>query len=77
MPYPNSLLTERCEIILELDLSPDDIACLAADLPGEVQAHIESRNEAAWESYLASGEGSDASYRNSLRAAGRGHLIGD
>ena len=36
--YSNELLTEICEQLLELDLTPDQIAHIAKDIPGECQA---------------------------------------
>jgi hypothetical protein len=82
MTYPNSLLTHICEILLwDEDLSFEDIANLAADIPGECAAILEARNEAAWErqqeSLMESGGPDDSTYRRDMVNAGRGHLLKD
>lgn len=73
-PYPNDLLTDICEQLLEWELSPKELANLAADIPGECERITENRAEEAWERWT-SRETDDSSYRQSLAEAGRGHLL--
>lgn len=42
-PYPSNLLTDICKQLLEWPLSPEQIANLAADIPGECEAIEEAR----------------------------------
>ena len=79
-PYSNAALTSICEQLLdEWELTPQQIANLAADIPGECEAIEDSRNEAAWErrqqSLMESGGPDDSSYRRDIISAGRGHLL--
>jgi hypothetical protein len=78
-PYPNDALTEVCKLLLDdWDLTPGQIANLAADLPAECDAHLDERNEAAWERQqerMESGGPDDSAYRRDIIAAGRGHLL--
>jgi hypothetical protein len=80
-PYPNDLLADICEQISEWDLTPEQIANLAKDIPREVGAIMEARNEAAWErqqeSLMESGGHDDSAYRRDMVNAGRGHLLKD
>ena len=78
--YPNDVLTFVCKELLDgWDLTPEQIANLAADIPGECEAIEDSRNEAAWErrqqSLMESGGPDDSSYRRDIISAGRGHLL--
>jgi hypothetical protein len=79
-PFPNAALTSICEQLLdEWELTPEQIANLAANIPSECQAIEENRNEAAWErqqeSLIESGGPDDGAYRREMIAAGRGHLL--
>ncbi len=78
-PYPNEALTFVCEELLDWGLNEEEVAALAADLPGEFLEHMMARNEAAWErrygDLAESGGVDDSHYRQSLRDAGRGHLL--
>lgn len=56
MSYPNAALTSICEQLLELGLTQDQIANLAANIPGECAGILENRQPAEPES---------APYRNS------------
>ena len=76
-PYPNAALTDICKQLLdEWDLTPEQIANLAADIPGECEAISEDRDEAAWERWN-NREPDNSAYRRDMIAAGRGHLLGD
>jgi hypothetical protein len=81
VPYPNDLLDDICQQISEWDLTPEQLANLAKDIPREVGAIMEARHEAAWEreqeSLMESGGPDDSAYRRNLINAGRGHLLGD
>jgi hypothetical protein len=79
-PYPNDALTFVCKELLDSwDLTPEQIANLAADIPGECEAIDDARNEAAWERQqqrlMESGGPDDSAYRRDLANAGRGHLL--
>jgi hypothetical protein len=79
-PFPNAALTSICEQLLdEWELTPEQIANLAANIPSECADIEESRNEAAWErqqeSLMESGDPDDGAYRRNLINAGRGHLL--
>jgi hypothetical protein len=80
-PYPNDLLDDICQQISEWDLTSEQIANLAKDVPREVGAIMEARNEAAWErqqeSLMESGGPDNSAYRRDIINAGRGHLLGD
>lgn len=81
-PYPNAALTDICKQLLgEWQLTPEQIANLAKDLPGECAAMADNRNEAAWmdrqQSLMESGGPDNSAYRRNMIAAGRGHLLGD
>ena len=78
--YPNKALTAICTDLLdEWELTPDQIANLALDIPGECKAIAENRAEAAYEreqqSLMESGGPDDSAYRRDMIAAGRGHLL--
>ena len=74
MSYPNEALTEVCKTLLdEWELSPEDIANLAKDIPGECEGILENRAEQAWLDRSAT---DDTTYRRDMIAAGRGHLLG-
>lgn len=74
MSYPNEALTEVCKTLLdEWELSPEDIANLAKDIPGECEGILENRAEQAW---LDRSAPDDRAYRRDMVAAGRGHLLG-
>jgi hypothetical protein len=80
VPYPNDLLADICEQISEWDLTPEQLANLAKDIPREVGAIMEARNEAAWErqqEYLTESGPDDSTYRRDMQNAGRGHLLKD
>ena len=79
-PYPNDALTFVCKELLDSwDLTPEQIANLAADIPRECEAIEDARNEAAWERQqqrlMESGGPDDSSYRSDITNAGRGHLL--
>lgn len=81
MTYPNEALTDICRQLLdEWELTPEQIANLAADIPGECAAMTDNRAEAAWldhqQSLMESGGRDDSAYRRDMIAAGRGHLLG-
>jgi hypothetical protein len=81
-PYPNAALTSICEQLLQdWDLTLEQIANLAADIPGECEAIEDNRNEVAWmnqqESLMESGGPDDSQFRRDMINAGRGHLLGD
>ncbi|MDF1599681.1 hypothetical protein PZ895_07815 [Mesorhizobium sp. YIM 152430] len=81
MTYPNEALTDICRQLLdEWDLTPDQIANLAKNIPGECAAMSDNRAEAAWqdrqERLMESGGPDDSAYRRDMIAAGRGHLLG-
>ena len=70
-PYPNEALTDICKQLLhEWELTLDQIANLAADIPGECEA----RAEAAWERW-SSRQHDDSAYRTDMINSGRGHLL--
>lgn len=79
-PYPNKALADLCNQLLNYyELTPEQIASLAADIPGECKAIEESRDEAAYErqqqSLMETGGPDDSQFRKDLRDAGRGHLL--
>lgn len=74
MTYPSSLLTALCvELLDDHGLTPEQIAALAADIPGECAAIRENRAEQAWQERT---EIDNSGYRATMRAAGRGNLLG-
>jgi uncharacterized protein (DUF2267 family) len=73
-PYPNELLTEIANQIVEWELTPEEIRNLAADLPREVASILEEANQRAWERWT-SREPDDSAYRTDMINAGRGHLL--
>lgn len=78
----NNALTDVCEVLLdEYELTREQIAILAQNIPSECEAIMDNRNEAAWErqqeDLMESGGPDDSAYRRSLKLAGRGHLLGD
>ena len=80
MTYPNEALTAIChELLSEWNLTPEQIASLAKDLPGECTAMSDNRAEAAWcdqqQRLMESGGPDDSAYRRDMKAAGRGHLV--
>lgn len=62
--YPNKLLTEICELLMEHDLPLQHVKNLAADLAGEYDHMVKARAEP-----------DDTAYRRDMIAAGRGHLL--
>lgn len=80
MAYPNEALTEICRQLLdEWELTSEQIANIAKDIPGECQAMADNRAEAAYlahqQSLMESGGVDDSAYRRDMTAAGRGHLL--
>ena len=80
MTYPNAALTDICRQLLdEWKLTPEQIANLVADIPGECQAMADNRAEAAYldhqQSLMESGGVDDSADRRDMVAAGRGHLL--
>jgi len=80
MTYPNEALTDICRQLLdEWELTPEQIANFAKDLPGECAAITDNRAEAAWcdqqRRLMESGGPDDSAYRRDMKAAGRGHLL--
>jgi hypothetical protein len=77
-PFPNEALTDTCEMLLdEWGLTLEQIRNLSGDLPGECEAIMEARNEAAWEAAqerFSSGV-DDETFRRHMINAGRGHLL--
>ena len=76
----NLALTDVCEMLLDqYALSPDEIECLAKDIPGECKARLENRAEAAWmdrqQSLMESGGIDDSQHRRDMINAGRGGLL--
>lgn len=81
MSYPNSALSDICRQLLdEWNLTPEQIANLAKDIPGECAAMADNAAEEAWLEQQArlmeSGGPDDSAYRRDMIAAGRGHLVG-
>lgn len=81
MSYPNAALTSICEQLLdEWELTPEQIANLAAGIAVECACIRAHRAEAAWtdrqESLMANGGVDDSTYRRDMINAGRGHLVG-
>lgn len=80
MTYPNEAMDEVCKLLLdEYELTADQIANLAKDLPRECAGMSDNRAEAAWmdrqQSLMESGGGDAPSYRRNMIEAGRGHLL--
>lgn len=80
MTYPNEALTEICKLLMdEWELTPEQIANLANDIPRECKNIQDNRDEAAWEAWqerlMSDGGPHDASHRDNIIAAGRGHLL--
>jgi hypothetical protein len=78
--YPNEALTDVCKMLLDdWDLDEEQVAALATDLAKEFLEHMMARNEAAWErrygDLAESGGADDSHYRETMKAAGRGHLL--
>ena len=78
--YTNLALTDVCEMLLDqYRLSPDEIANLAKDIPGECRAMADNRNESAWmdhqQSLMETGGPDDSAFRRDMKNAGRGHLL--
>lgn len=77
MTYPNTALTDACQLLMDdYGLTLDQIRNLAIDLPGE----CENRAEAAWLEHqavlLELGGPDDSAYRRDMIAAGRSELLG-
>lgn len=71
--YPSNALTEVAKQLLdEWNLTPEQIANFALDLPGECENILEARAEAYWSERS---EPDDSAYRRDMIAAGRGHLL--
>lgn len=80
MAYPNAALTDICRQLLDdWELTPEQIACLAKDIPGECASILDNRAEQAWvdrqEHLMEAGGSDDLAYRRDMIAAGRGHLL--
>ena len=78
----NAALTDVCRMLIEdYELTPEQIANLAKDIPGECDAMRDNAAEAAWcaqqELLMESGGPDNSTYRRQLIEAGRGHLLGD
>jgi hypothetical protein len=78
--YPKDAMTEVCELLMdEYGLTLKQINSLARHLPAKCSDIDDARNEAAWErqqqSLMESGGTDDSHYRQSLKDAGRGHLL--
>jgi len=78
--YTNLALTDVCEMLLDqYRLSPDEIASLAKDIPGECRAMADNRAESAWmdhqQSLMETGGPDDSAFRRDMKNAGRGHLL--
>lgn len=81
MTYPNAALEDICRQLLdEWELTPEQIANLATDLPRECAAMADNRAEAEYldhqQSLMESGGADTSAYRRGVIAAGRGHLLG-
>lgn len=79
-PYPNEALTEVCKLLMDdWELTPERIASLVKDILPECKGIQERRDEAAWEAHqerlMSDGGPHDASHRDNIIAAGRGHLL--
>ena len=77
----NAALTDVCRLLLdEYELTQEQIANLAKDIPGECEAMRDNAAEAAWcaqqERLMESGGPDNSTYRRQLIEAGRGHLLG-
>lgn len=81
MTYPNRLLDSLAKQLVEdwidYDLTANDVRALCADLFAEAQAIYEDRAEEYWaDAYDPQSVASrQASYEETLIAAGRGHLL--
>jgi hypothetical protein len=73
--YPTALLTDICNQLLDERLSHDEIASLAADIPGECEAICEAAYERQQERLMESGGPDDSGYRRDMVLAGRGYLL--
>lgn len=78
----NAALTDVCRLLLDdYELTPQEIANIAKDIPGECQNMADNAAEAAWcaqqERMMESGGPDNSAYRREMVAAGRGHLLGD
>lgn len=72
----NAALTDICRQLLdEWELTPEQIANLAKDIPGECASMIDNRAEQAWLDQQQR-EPHNTAYRRDMIAAGRGHLLG-
>lgn len=81
MTYSNAALTDICRQLLdEWELTPEQIASLAKDIPGECKNMADNRDEAAWLAQqavlLELGGPDNSTYRREMIAAGRGELLG-
>jgi hypothetical protein len=80
MTYPNEALTSICEQLLdEWELTPEQVAKLAADIAVECACIRANRAEVAYldrqQSLIESGGVDDSAYRRDMVNAGRGHLV--
>lgn len=76
----NAALTEVCRLLLDdYELTPQQIANLAKDIPGECEEMRDNAAEAAWcaqqERLMESGGPDNSAYRRDMIAAGRSHLL--
>ena len=76
----NAALTDVCRLLLEeWELTPQQIANLAANSPGECEAMRDNAAEAAWceqqERLMESGGPDNSAYRKAMTEAGRFHLL--
>lgn len=67
------------ELLREFDCTPDEAARIFTATLSDFKVDCEDRAEAAWEdhqqSLMESGGPDDSHYRQSMKDAGRGHLI--
>lgn len=77
MTYPNELLKDICNQLLDERLSSEQIANLAKDIPGECDNMCEAAYERQQERLMESGGPDNSGYRRDMVLAGRGHLLGD
>lgn len=76
----NAALTDVCRLLIEdYELTPQEIANLAKDIPGECQNMADNAAEAAWcaqqERLMESGGPDNSAYRKAMTEAGRFHLL--